>query len=72
MQEPGSGRGLFVECEGHSHAEVHDDIVATLDSMTASRGFDYSPLESEIAGIECTGPPVAACVVAVYQSEPWD
>jgi arginine decarboxylase len=72
VQEPDSARGLFVECEGHSHAEVHDDIVATLDSMTARRGFAYGPFESEIAGIECAGPPVAAFVVAVYQSEPWD
>jgi len=71
VQEPGDGRGLFVECEGVSHENVHDEIVATLDSMTESRLRDYGPVESEIAGIECTGRPVAAVVIAVYKSEPW-
>lgn len=72
VQESGeAGRGLFVECEGVTHADVQDDIVATLDSMTASRGRDYGPVESEIAGIECSGRPVAAVVIAVYKSEPW-
>jgi arginine decarboxylase len=73
VQEPEDGRGLFVECEGETHAEVHDEIVATLDSMTAARGhgYDYGPVESEITGIECSGRPVAAVVIAVYKSEPW-
>jgi arginine decarboxylase len=71
VQEPGDGRGLFVECEGKSHADVHDEIAATLDSMTAGRRRDYGPVESEIAGVECTGRPVAAVVIAVYKSEGW-
>jgi arginine decarboxylase len=71
VQEPGDGRGLFVECEGPSHADVHDEIISTLDSMAESRRRDYGPVESEIAGIECTGRPVAAVVIAVYKSEPW-
>lgn len=71
VQEPGGGRGLFVECEGGSHADVHDEIVNTLDSMTESRRRDYGPVESEITGLECTGRPVAAVVIAVYKSEPW-
>ena len=71
VQEPGDGRGLFVECEGTSHAGVHDEIVSTLDSMTESRFRDYGPVESEITGIECSRRPVAAVVIAVYKSEPW-
>jgi arginine decarboxylase len=71
-QEPGSGRGLFIECAGASDAEVHDSIVATLDSMTASRGRPYGAIESEVTGIDSSGRPVAAIVVAVYKSEPWD
>ena len=70
-QQPDSGRGLFVECQGGSHAAVHDEIVATLDSMTASRGGEFGRVESEVTGIECAGRPVAAVVVAVYASEPW-
>ncbi len=71
VQEPGDGRGLFVECEGATQEDVHDQIVATLDSMTESRLRDYGSVESEIVGIECTGRPVAAVVIAVYKSEPW-
>jgi arginine decarboxylase len=72
VQELGdSGRGLFVECEGPTYADVQDEIVGTLDSMTASRGREYGPVESEIAGVECSGRPVAAIVIAVYKSEPW-
>ena len=47
------------------------EFLATLDSMTASRGREYGPVESEITGIECSGRPVAAVVIAVYKSEPW-
>jgi hypothetical protein len=50
---------------------VHDEIVGTLDSMTASRSRSYGPVESEITGIECSARPVAAVVIAVYKSEPW-
>jgi len=71
VQEPGDGRGLFVECEGTTHADVREEIVLTLGSMTESRFRDYGPVESEITGIECTGRPVAAVVIAVYKSEPW-
>ncbi len=71
VQDPADGRGLFVECEGATHADVRDEIVATLDSMTTSRSRDYGPVESEITGIECSGRPVAAVVIAVYKSEPW-
>lgn len=71
VQEPADGRGLFVECEGTTYEGVHEEIVATLDSMTESRLRDYGSVESEIAGIECTGRPVAAVVIAVYKSEPW-
>ncbi len=70
-RETGAGGGLFVECTGTTDAEVHDAIVASLDSMTASRRREYGPIESEVTGIECTGRPVAAVVVAVYKSEPW-
>ena len=71
VQEPGDGRGLFVECEGSSHEDVHDEIVSTLDSMIESRRRDYGPVESEITGIECSRRPVAAVVIAVYESEAW-
>jgi arginine decarboxylase len=71
VQEPGDGRGLFVECEGATQAAVHDEIMATLDSMAAGRRRDYGPVESEITGLECSGRPVAAVVIAVYKSEPW-
>jgi arginine decarboxylase len=71
VQDRTDGRGLFVECEGTTYAEVHDEVVATLDSMTARRQVEYGPVESEVTGVECSGRPVAAVVIAVYKSEPW-
>lgn len=71
VQDAADGKGLFVECEGETYGDVQEEIVATLDSMTTRRGVDYGPVESEITGIECSGRPVAAVVIAVYKSEPW-
>jgi hypothetical protein len=39
--------------------------------MIGSRGRDYGPVHSEVTGIECSGRPVAAVVVAVYKCEGW-
>ena len=70
-QEPESGRGLFVELHGTSKRSVETAIEATLDSMKASRDYEYGKNESEITGIVCEGDPVCALVIAVYESEPW-
>jgi len=70
-QEPERGRGLFVELHGTSKRSVESAIEATLDSMKASRPYEYGKNESQIAGIVCEGDPVCALVIAVYESEAW-
>jgi arginine decarboxylase len=70
--EPRDGRGLFVEAHGESEDEVRRTIDGTLEAMTAARGRDYGPIESEVVSAECTGEPVCALVTAVYASVPWE
>jgi len=71
-QEPGTGRGLFVELHGSSKRSVENDIAMTLDSMKAARAdYDYGKNEAEIVGGTCEGDPLCALVIAVYSSEPW-
>jgi arginine decarboxylase len=70
-QEPGSGRGLFVELHGSSRRSVERAIEATLDAMKAARPHAFGKNESEIAGVVCEGDPVCALAIAVYASEPW-
>jgi arginine decarboxylase len=70
-QEDGTGRGLFVELHGSSKRSVDTAIESTLDSMKASRPYDYGKTESEVTGITCQGDPVCALVIAIYSSEPW-
>jgi arginine decarboxylase len=70
-QEGESGRGLFVEFTGSNKIEVQQAIACTLESMKAGRPYCYGANESEIVGITCTGDPVCALVIAVYQSKDW-
>jgi arginine decarboxylase len=70
-QETEGGRGLFVECHGASRQGVEEEIEQTLNWMCTNRDREYGPVQSEVTGVECTGRPVCAVVVAVYKSEPW-
>lgn len=70
-QEPGTGRGLFVELHGSTRAAVEDDIRASLAFMKAQRSLAYGEIQSEIVGVECRGQPVCALAVAVYRSAGW-
>lgn len=70
-QEPDTGRGLFVELHGPSRQGVERDIDLTLDSMKVARPYEYAKNEREVVGIRCTGDPVCALAIAVYESEPW-
>jgi arginine decarboxylase len=70
-QEPGSGRGLFVELHGSSRRSVESAIESTLGAMKQARPYLYGKNERELAGVTCEGEPVCALVLAVYQSEPW-
>lgn len=70
--EKETGRGLMVEHEGHSRAQVEADIGASLDELILRRdGFDYDDRNRLVAGTTCEGEPVCALVVAAFHAEPW-
>lgn len=73
-QDPYTGRGLLVEHEGHTEADVTADIGATLTSMREGRGGTGDQLTHQqilTAGITCTDEPVCALVMAVFAAEAW-
>jgi arginine decarboxylase len=72
IQEPETGRGLFVEHVGHTEREVRRDILATLDSMAAGRpDIEFGPSELVVHSTVCAGEPTCALVAAVFENEPW-
>jgi arginine decarboxylase len=70
-QNEDDGRGLFVELDGGSKADVAEAIQATLTAMMANRPYASGPIHSQVIGIECQTKPVCALVAAVYRSEDW-
>lgn len=72
VQEKESGKGLFVEHEGHSEAAVRKDINQSLTALMATRNVDFGEIKMEVVGAVCTHLPVCAMVTAVYQVSDWD
>ena len=72
VQDPVTGRGLFVEHEGDDEARVRADIGASLTALQAHREIDLGPASMRVIGAECTGEPVCALVLCTYAAEPWD
>ncbi len=71
VQDPSDGRGLFVEHEGASEAQVRSELTASMDDLCESRGLGPLEQHSVVVGQRCEGPPVGALVIAPYQVEPW-
>jgi arginine decarboxylase len=71
VQDPVTKKGLFVEHEGHSEAEVRADIKSTLGSLTKNRGIDFGPVQMVVNGTRCETVPVCSLVVAVFESTKW-
>jgi arginine decarboxylase len=71
VQEPATGKGLFVEHEGHSEEEVRESLDATLGSMARNRAERFGPPEYAVQGTVCRDEPACALAVAVYGSAPW-
>lgn len=69
-QQP-DGRGVFVEGMGTGEHGVHENLEASLASITARRGGDWDEPRFETATIQCHEHPVCAVVAAAYPSEPW-
>lgn len=71
VQEAGTGRGLFVEHEGHSVDEVETHIRDSLGALVRSRDVDFGPVSMQLTDTVCEGPAACALVVAVVEAEPW-
>lgn len=70
-QDPDDGRGLFVEHEGGSEAQVRQELEASLSSICRARGLEHLEQHHVIVGARCESEPVAALVIAPFYSEPW-
>jgi arginine decarboxylase len=71
VQDKETGKGLFVEHEGHSETAVRRDIQQSLEALMATRNVDFGPIHMQVVGRTCTHLPVCAMVVAVYQASSW-
>ena len=72
VQEPASGKGLFVEHIGTSREQVESDIEASLAAMCAGRPTSsFGPVQRRVEGVACRDQPVCALVAAVYDTAPW-
>jgi len=71
VQDPETGKGLFVEHEGRSEQTVRSDITQTLQGLMKNRNVDFGEIHMVVRGITCVDQPVCAMVTAVYQSSDW-
>lgn len=73
VQDPESGRGLFVEHERGNAARVRRDIDATLGAMVAGRPESFGPIQRCVRDAvgPADGSAVCVLVTATYRSEPW-
>lgn len=71
LQTNRSGAGLFVEHSGPSESVVQADLSATLGAMMANRPEDYVEAGRLVSSATCTDQPVAALVVASFQTAGW-
>jgi len=71
VQDPEDGRGLFVEHEGGSEAQVREELRATLSAISSSRGLSHLEQQTSVVGTRCEGAPVGALVIAPFAVEPW-
>lgn len=71
VQDAETGRGLFVEHEGHSADEVETHIRDSLDALVRSRNVDFGDVQMQLSTTVCEGPASCALVVAVFESASW-
>ncbi len=72
VQDPLTGRGLFVEHEVGDEQQVERDIGATLGAMVARRDEPFGPQQHRVtAAVTPDSGAVCALVVATYESESW-
>ncbi len=71
VQDPKTKKGLLVEHEAHSKAEVKADIKCSLAALVKNRDIKFGPVRMHIVGVKCVAEPVCALVVAVFESSTW-
>jgi arginine decarboxylase len=71
VQDPKTGKGLFVEHEGRSERTVKRDIQQSLKALMSTRKVNWGPIHETIVGITCKHEPVCALVLAVYEATGW-
>ncbi len=71
VQDPKTGKGLFVEHEGHTKSEVVGNIEASLKALSKTRKTQFGPIKMKVVGARCEDEPICALVVAVFESSPW-
>ena len=71
LQNDGSGAGLFVEHSSATEVDLNAQLDATLGAMVENRGDSFIPAGRLISSATCTDTPVAALVVASYQTAGW-
>jgi arginine decarboxylase len=72
VQDEESGKGLFVEHEGHSEGGVRGDILDSLGALVEGRpGETFGPPQYVLHGAVCDGTPTCALAVAVYETATW-
>ena len=71
LRSDGSGAGLFVEHSSSTEADLHAHLEATLGAMMSNRPEQYLEGGRLVASATCEAMPVAALVVASYQTAGW-
>lgn len=71
IQDEKTKKGLLVEHEGHSEAEVRADIKHSLNALAKNRGMEFGPVNMVVSGVKCTDKPVCALVTAVFEASKW-
>jgi len=71
VQDEVSGKGLFVEHEGHAEDDVRSDIENSLAALVAGRPDTFGPPHHVLHGAVSDGTPTCALAVAVYETASW-
>lgn len=72
VQDKKTGQGLLVEHENYNESTVRKDIEDSLNFLMKSRKLDYGKINMVVAGAMCTGEPVCALSIAVFQASDWE
>ncbi|HEU0130695.1 MAG TPA: pyruvoyl-dependent arginine decarboxylase [Mycobacteriales bacterium] len=72
VQNAETGKGLFVEHEGHDEGSVRGDILDSLGALVEGRPDEtFGEPNFVLHGAVCDGTPTCALAVAVYETAPW-